>query len=52
MHVPGLDPGIDPCIYSQRPRIVIDGAAWMPGPRPGMTDLRRRRPIEMYKGVA
>jgi hypothetical protein len=37
MHVPGLDPGIDPCIQGRRPRMIVDGAAWMPGRTPGMT---------------
>jgi len=28
---------LDPCIQGRRPRIVIVGAAWMLGSRPGMT---------------
>src|SRR5271155_5339081 len=29
--------GLDPCVQGRRPRIIVDGAAWMPGSRPGMT---------------
>jgi hypothetical protein len=42
MHVTGLDPGIASSIQGRRPRIITEGAAWMPGSRSGMT--RRRKP--------
>src|SRR5271155_4588763 len=29
--------GLDPYIQGRRPRIITEGAAWMPGSRPGMT---------------
>ena len=29
--------GLDPCTQGRRPRIITEGAAWMPGSRPGAT---------------
>jgi hypothetical protein len=45
MHVPGLDPGIDPCIQGRCPRKIAESAAWMPGSVPGSSPASFVTPI-------
>ena len=58
MHVPGLDPGIDPCFQGRHRRIIKKGAAWMPGSDPrdqvrgGHAGWRRNCRIPLFLGAA